>query len=41
MEMGKPIKQSYAEIDKCIAHIDYYLKNTEHFLEEEKFNTKF
>ncbi len=23
-EVGKPIKQSQGEIDKCIGHIDYY-----------------
>eukprot|EP00352_Strombidinopsis_acuminata_P000445 CAMPEP_0176348540 /NCGR_PEP_ID=MMETSP0126-20121128/7945_1 /TAXON_ID=141414 ORGANISM="Strombidinopsis acuminatum, Strain SPMC142" /NCGR_SAMPLE_ID=MMETSP0126 /ASSEMBLY_ACC=CAM_ASM_000229 /LENGTH=122 /DNA_ID=CAMNT_0017697389 /DNA_START=25 /DNA_END=393 /DNA_ORIENTATION=+ len=27
-EMGKPIGQAKAEIDKCVAHIDYYMNTT-------------
>jgi len=32
LEMGKPIKQSLAEIDKCVSVIDYYKKNSARFL---------
>ena len=35
-EMGKPIVQAEAEIDKCIKHLDYYVKNSERFLEDEQ-----
>lgn len=31
-EMGKPIKESIAEIEKCIGLIDWYVKNCESFL---------
>jgi succinate-semialdehyde dehydrogenase / glutarate-semialdehyde dehydrogenase len=34
-EMGKPIVQAEAEIDKCISHLDYYIQNSERFLEDE------
>ena len=34
-EMGKPIVQAEAEIDKCIAHLDYYVSNSERFLADE------
>jgi acyl-CoA reductase-like NAD-dependent aldehyde dehydrogenase len=33
--MGKPIVQAEAEIEKCIAHVQYYIDNTERFLAEE------
>ncbi|KAL9647333.1 hypothetical protein ABK040_011699 [Willaertia magna] len=32
LEMGKPISQAYAEIDKCCSLIDYYKKNSKQFL---------
>ena len=35
LEVGKPIKESYAEIDKCILHCNYYIENTMKFLEDE------
>ena len=35
-EMGKTFKAAKAEVDKCIAHINYYIKNTEKILEDEK-----
>jgi succinate-semialdehyde dehydrogenase / glutarate-semialdehyde dehydrogenase len=34
-EMGKPIVQSEAEIDKCILHLKYYVENSERFLADE------
>jgi len=34
-EMGKPITQSRAEIDKCISHMQYYIENSERFLADE------
>jgi succinate-semialdehyde dehydrogenase / glutarate-semialdehyde dehydrogenase len=34
-EMGKCIKESYGEVDKSIAMIDYAIKNSEKFLTEE------
>ena len=37
-EMGKPITQAEAEIDKCISHIDWYVQNSERFLEDEELN---
>ncbi|WP_317167407.1 NAD-dependent succinate-semialdehyde dehydrogenase [Winogradskyella costae] len=33
-EMGKPILESEAEIDKCIYLIDFYSKNAEQFLQD-------
>jgi succinate-semialdehyde dehydrogenase / glutarate-semialdehyde dehydrogenase len=38
-EMGKPIKQSRAEIQKCILICDYYVKNAAEFLKDEFVNT--
>ena len=35
-EMGKPIKQAEGEIDKCIAHLKYYIENTERFVADEE-----
>src|SRR5665647_6272 len=34
-EMGKPIKQSRAEIQKCALVCDYYVKNAAEFLKDE------
>lgn len=34
--MGKPIVQAEAEIDKCITHLQYYIDNSEKFLEDEE-----
>ena len=34
-EVGKPIKESYGEIDKSITMIDYFNQNTEKFMEDE------
>jgi len=31
-EMGKPISESEGEIDKCVAHLQWYVDNTERFL---------
>ncbi len=39
-EMGKPIKESYAELEKCMLLCDYYAKNAEKFLEEEIIKTE-
>jgi len=38
-EMGKPIKESIAEIDKCVWVCDYYIENAEQFLEPEIIKT--
>ena len=34
-EMGKPIVQARGEIDRVTTHLDYYVANTERFLEDE------
>ncbi|WP_299604540.1 NAD-dependent succinate-semialdehyde dehydrogenase [uncultured Aquimarina sp.] len=39
LEMGKPFKQSIAEIDKCIWLINFYAKNAEQFLSDELIET--
>ncbi len=39
-EMGKPIKESIAEVEKCSWLCDYFVQNAERFLEEEKINTE-
>ena len=31
-EMGKPLKESFSEVDKSINIVDYYIKNAETFL---------
>lgn len=38
-EMGKPVKQAKAEIEKCIWVCKYYAKNAEHFLTDETIET--
>ncbi|WP_218843406.1 NAD-dependent succinate-semialdehyde dehydrogenase [Winogradskyella wichelsiae] len=38
-EMGKPILESKAEIDKCIFLIDFYIKNGDQFLEDDLIDT--
>lgn len=41
LEMGKPIIQSYAEVDKCAWVCDYYAENGENFLSDEIVQTDF
>lgn len=38
-EMGKPISQSAAEIDKCVFLSDFYVKNADQFLADELIET--
>ncbi len=40
-EMGKPIKQGLAEVNKCVWLCDYYFKNAEHFLTNQHVKTEF
>lgn len=39
IEMGKPIKQSLSEIEKCAIACDYYHDNSERFLRDEVIET--
>ena len=38
-EMGKPIRESKTEVDKCIWAIEYFADNGKNFIHEESFNT--
>lgn len=40
MEMGKPIKQSIAEVEKCIRLVDYAVENIERFYAPEPVMTE-
>lgn len=40
-EMGKPILQSIAEIEKCAACCDYYAENGEHMLQDDVIKTDY
>ena len=40
LEMGKPIKQSRSEIDKCAMVCDYFAENAEKFLQDDKVKTE-
>ncbi|MEM3794237.1 MAG: aldehyde dehydrogenase family protein [Thermoprotei archaeon] len=40
LEMGKPIRQSEAEVDKCVWLIDYTIENMRRFLEPEYVKTE-
>jgi aldehyde dehydrogenase len=40
-EMGKPVVQSYAEIEKCIWLCEYYCENAESFLRDQIIPTEF
>ena len=40
-EMGKPIRQAIAEIEKCVWLCDYYSEHSETFLREELIPTEF
>ncbi|MEL1244493.1 NAD-dependent succinate-semialdehyde dehydrogenase [Flavobacterium sp. DGU11] len=39
LEMGKPIMQSEAEVKKCIALCEYYIKNSQNFLSGYEIDT--
>jgi len=39
LEMGKPLKESRAEVDKCALVCEYYAKNTKRFLSPEPAET--
>jgi succinate-semialdehyde dehydrogenase/glutarate-semialdehyde dehydrogenase len=40
-EMGKPVREARAEIEKCALVCDYYAENGERFLEPERVDTEF
>ena len=39
MEMGKPVREAVAEIEKCAVACDYYHENAEKFLQDETVET--
>lgn len=39
-EMGKPVSESRAEIEKCALNCDYYAENCKQFLAERKYSTE-
>lgn len=39
--MGKPIRESLAEIEKSIGMVDYLIDNTQAFMKDEEIKTKF
>ena len=39
-EMGKPIAQSEGEIEKCAGYIEYYIKQSREFLQDEQLQTR-
>ena len=41
IEMGKPIKESHAEIKKCASVCDYFAQHAEQFLKPESIQTEF
>jgi len=40
-DMGKPIRESIAEVEKSMGLVEYYIKNTNDFIADEKLNTRF
>ena len=40
-EMGKPLKQGMAEINKCVWLCDYYVENAEKFLNNKKIESEY
>ena len=40
-DMGKPIKESIAEVEKSMGLVEYYIKHTHEFAADEKLTTRF
>lgn len=40
LEMGKPINESLAEVEKCVSALNYFAKNAETMLEDEMMRTE-